>query len=185
MLKNMAKFGRKLVESGLISSHFGNISVRVGDKMNITKRGAMLDDISEGSVAEIDLETPKSFDMKASIEAIVHREIYRSTSALAVIHAHPPYAVAESLMVRGKNIKPLDCEGLYFLHEIPIVEGEAGSKQLAECVVGALQDRKGVIVRGHGTFAIGKTLEEAYIVTSMIEHSCKVKYLCSMVMRLQ
>ncbi|MDI6889138.1 MAG: aldolase [Methanocellales archaeon] len=183
MLKEMAKFGKKLVESGLVSSQFGNISVRVDNKMIITKRGAMLDEISDGGVIEIDLEESKNFDLKASIEATVHREVYRSTSALAVIHAHPPYAVVGSLMVRGKNIKPMDCEGLYLLHEIPIVEGETGTKQLAEVVSYALQDHKGVIVRGHGTFAIGETLEEAYVVTSMIEHSCKVKYLCSMVMR--
>ncbi len=183
MLKEMARFGKKLVESGLVSSQFGNISVRIGNKMIITKRGAMLDEISDGDVIKIDLETPKSFDLKASIEAIVHREIYRGTSALAVIHAHSTYAVVESLMVRGKSIKPMDCEGLYLLHEIPVVEGETGTKQLAEKVSRALQDHKGVIVKGHGTFAIGETLEEAYIVTSMIEHSCKVKYLCSMVMR--
>ena len=166
-----------------MSSHFGNISVRVNNKMIITKRGAMLDEISEGSVVEIGLEELKSFDTEASIEVAVHKEIYRNTSALAVIHAHPLYAVVESLMLREKNIKSMDCEGLYVLHEIPIVEGETGSKQLANEVSCVLQYHKGVIVRGHGTFATGKTLEEAYILTSMIEHSCKVKYLCSMVMR--
>jgi len=143
----------------------------------------MLDEISEGSVAKIGLKTPENFDLKASKEAVVHREIYRSTSALAVIHAHSPYAVAESLIVKGGSIKPMDCEGLYLLREIPIVEGETGTKQLADAVSRALQGHKGVIVRGHGTFAIGKTLEEAYAVTSMIEHSCKVRYLYSMVMR--
>lgn len=183
MLKEMANFGKKLVDNGLVSSHFGNISVRVSNKMIITKRGAMLDEISEGSVVEIDLGEPKRFDMDASMEAMVHKEIYRGTSALAVIHAHPTYAVVESLILSQDKITPMDCEGLYFLHEIPIVEGETGSKQLASEVSTMLRGHKGVIVMGHGTFSTGKTLEEAYIITSMIEHSCKIKYLCSMVMR--
>ena len=183
MLKEMANFGKKLVESGLVGYHFGNISVRVNNKMIITKRGAMLDELSEGSVVEIGLESPKSFYTGASMEAAVHKEIYKGTPELAVIHAHPTYAVVESLILSQDKITPMDCEGLYFLHEIPIVEGETGSKQLASEVSTLLRDHKGVIVRGHGTFTTGKTLEEAYIITSMIEHSCKIKYLCSKVMR--
>jgi L-fuculose-phosphate aldolase len=31
-----------------------------------------------------------------------------------------------------------------------------------------------VIARGHGTFAAGKTLDEAYVFTSLAEHSCLV-----------
>ncbi|NYT00119.1 MAG: aldolase [Methanocellales archaeon] len=182
MLKEMANFGKKLVESGLVGFHFGNISIRVGNKMFITKRGAMLDEISVGSVVEIDVKESKSFDSEASMESTVHKQIYRSTSYLAVIHAHPTYAVVESLVCQD-NIKPMDCEGLYYLRDIPIVEGKTGSKKLANEVSTVLRDYKGVIVRGHGTFSTGKNLEEAYIITSMIEHSCKVKYLCSMVMR--
>ena len=34
----------------------------------------------------------------------------------------------------------------------------------------------GAIVRGHGTFAVGKSLEEAYVATTRIEHSCKIRY---------
>ena len=34
----------------------------------------------------------------------------------------------------------------------------------------------GAIVQGHGTFAVGKTLEEAHVATTRIEHSCKVRY---------
>lgn len=181
MLEEMATFGEKLVEDGLVRSHFGNISVRIDNKMLITKRGAMLDKLSKDSVVEVDLEKSKS--MVASMESKVHREIYRRTSALAVIHAHPIYAVVESLILSQDKITPMDCEGLYYLREIPIVKGEAGSKKLADNVSSVLRDYKGVIVRGHGTFTAGKTLEEAYILTSMIEHSCKVKHLLSMVTR--
>jgi L-fuculose-phosphate aldolase len=36
MWQEMAKYGRKLVEHGLVESNFGNISVRAGDRMLIT-----------------------------------------------------------------------------------------------------------------------------------------------------
>jgi len=41
-------------------------------------------------------------------------------------------------------------------------------------VAGILARSKLVIVRGHGTFAAGKSLDEAYQFTSLAEHSCRV-----------
>ena len=34
----------------------------------------------------------------------------------------------------------------------------------------------GAIVQGHGMFAMGGSLEEAYVATAWIEHPCKVRY---------
>ncbi|HDN65254.1 MAG TPA: fuculose phosphate aldolase, partial [Methanosarcinales archaeon] len=40
MWQEIARFGKKLVEYGLVESHFGNISVRTGDGMLITRSGS-------------------------------------------------------------------------------------------------------------------------------------------------
>ena len=179
MWREIGKFGKKLVDGGYLSSHFGNISVRVGDKLTITRSGSMLDDITENSVVTVDLSKPCSFDLIASSETIVHREIYKRTSALAIIHAHCPFAVIESLL-NDDSIEPYDSEGKYFFHEIPIVTGQIGTKELAESVATALEKHKGCIVKSHGTFTVGKILEEAYVHTTMIEHSAKIKYFCDL-----
>jgi L-fuculose-phosphate aldolase len=34
-----------------------------------------------------------------------------------------------------------------------------------------------VVVRGHGMVAAGKSLDEAYILTSLAEHACRVLWL--------
>ena len=180
MHEELRKFGRKLVESGLVSSHFGNISVRVGRKMLISRSGAMLDELDEASVVEVDLEKPSSLDIIASSEANVHRAIYKNTSALAIIHTHSPFAVVMSLIcdARGeRRIVPVDTEGAYFLHEIPLVHGGAGTEELARNLAAALKEHKAAIAVGHGAFCTGKILEEAFVVASMVEHSCKIKYL--------
>ncbi len=183
MWKDIAKFGKKLVERGLVESHFGNISVRKGRKMLITRSGFALDEITGKSVIEVDIDKPSGLDSIASSETIVHRTIYKSTSALAIIHAHPPFAVIESLLSED-NIIPINVEGQYFLHEIPIVRGDAGTQELADNISDALKQHKGAIVFSHGTFAVGKTLEEAFVVTALIEHSCKLKYYCDMARRI-
>ena len=173
MWKDLSKFGKKLVERGLVESHFGNMSVRTGSRMLITKSGCTLDEITENSVVEVDIDKPS--DSIASTESPVHRAIYKNTGALAVIHAHPPFAVIESLLGYDMIIPP-DAEGQYILHEIPVVRGGFGTEELADNTWGALKDHKGIIVFAHGTFAAGKTIEEAYVVTALIEHSCKLKY---------
>ncbi len=176
MWQELSKFGKKLVDYGLVESHFGNISIRIGGKMLITRSGFALDEINENSVVEVDIDKPSSFDVIASSETIVHRAIYKNTSALAVIHAHSPFAVVESILAEKDKIVPIDSEGQYFLHDIPIVKGGVGTHELAKNTADALCDHKGVIAFSHGSFAVGKILEEAYVVTTQIEHSCKLKY---------
>ncbi len=179
MWQEIAKFGRKLVEQGLVSSHFGNISVRVGDYMYITRSGSMLDEITKDDVVRVSVYEPTSLDLIASSEVTAHRMIYQNTSALAIIHDHSPFAVVESLIHRemGKDrIVPIDSEGSYFLHDIPIVEGGIGTERMARNLAEALQQRKAAVVYSHGVFARGSILEDAYVVASMVEHSCKMLY---------
>ncbi|RZN33676.1 MAG: aldolase [Methanosarcinales archaeon] len=175
MWQEISRFGKKLVEYGLVESHFGNISIRTGDTMLITRSGSALDEIDQDAVVEVGIAGSSSMDLIASSETIVHRAIYQNTSALAIIHAHCPYAVIESL-IADSPIVPVDSEGVYFLHEIPVVTGGIGTSDLARNAAPLLREHKGVIIQGHGTIAVGMVLEEAYVVTSQIEHCCQVKY---------
>lgn len=176
MWQKIAEIGKKLIDRGLVDSRFGNISIRMGDKMLITLKGSSLDNVTEKSAVELDIIKTSSLDGTASSETIVHRTIYQNTPALAIIHAHPPFAVIESLLVENDTIIPLNTEGQYFLREIPVVRGETGSQELAARTAQFLRGRNCVIVFSHGTFAIGKTLDEAYFITEQTEHSCKLKY---------
>jgi L-fuculose-phosphate aldolase len=67
-----------------------------------------------------------------------------------------------------------DCEGEMFCPTIPVVRGAPGSTEIADAVANILLSSNLVIARGHGTFAAGKTLDEAYVYTSLAEHSCRV-----------
>ncbi len=89
MWQNIAKFGKKLVEHGLVESQFGNISIRRDDKMLITRSGVPLDDVNKNSIVELDIDQPSDLDRVASSETMVHRNIYKFTPALAIIHARP------------------------------------------------------------------------------------------------
>ncbi|HIH44357.1 MAG TPA: aldolase [Candidatus Methanoperedenaceae archaeon] len=174
MWREISRYGRKLAERGLVESHFGNISIRTGDRMLITRSGRSLDEISLGDVAEVGIYETSGYDASASSETIVHRAIYGDTPALAIIHAHPAFSVVISLIC--DNLVPADIEGQYLLKEIPVVEGSPGTDELAKNTASALKHHRGAIVRGHGTFAAGKDLGEAYEITAQIERSSMIRF---------
>jgi L-fuculose-phosphate aldolase len=134
----------------------------------------MLARLEERDLIDIGLEENDANVTLASTEIVVHRAIYRQTSALAIIHTHPPYAIAQSLM--KDEIVPVDSEGSYLLHKVPVVEAQltAGSTEVAELLPRWLKEYDLVMLRGHGPFAIGHLLEEAYQLTSVLEMTCRI-----------
>ena len=176
LAKEISSFGKKAVASGLTSSRFGNISVLLGDKIAITRTGSMLDELDQTQVVEVDLSGPCAKDVVASMETCVHRAVYKKTTAQSLIHTHSPYAVALSL-IEVEQVEPIDSEGIYFLGPMPVVEAVFGTEKLAAKVSEALLSHKVCIARGHGVFAQGRNLVEAYAMACMAEHSSKVRYL--------
>ena len=169
--EELERIGKRLLAEGLVSANFGNASIRSGTGFLVKRSGAYLDD--PGPLVPVPLEG--AVPPEASHESPVHRAIYRVTPHLAVLHIHPPYAV--TLSFAREKIVPIDYEGLLFCPAIPVVDGEPGSPVLGDRIAHALLHGKVAIARGHGTFAAGKDLEEAYLVTSAAEHACRVLYL--------
>lgn len=166
--------GRDLFTRGLVSSHTGNLSIRLGDNLIITRRGSQLgclheQDLIETGIFKNDRSTPL-----ASTELAVHRTIYQETSALAVVHAHPPYSIALSL--KEREIVPGSAEGFNATGRVPVLGWNMEVKPggLGDIIAGALKDHRIVLVHGHGVFATGQLLEEAYNYTTTLEENCQV-----------
>jgi len=164
----VARIGKRLHAEGLVGGNFGNVSIREAGGLYIKRKNGYLDE--EEPLIHVPLEglAPDT----ASRESVVHQEIYRTTSYRAVVHAHPPHAIALSYVF--DEITPQDCEGVFLCPRIRVVDGASGTPALARTVAFALQTAPAVIVRGHGTFAAGSTLDEAYVVTSAVEHACRI-----------
>ncbi len=166
--------GRDLYVGGMISSHGGNLSVRLGDRVVIKRRGAMLGNLKPHDLIETGLEKNDSGVALASTELLVHRTIYMNTPALAVCHSHPRTAIAFSLS--RDEIVPIDNEASYLLKKVPVVTEEfaSGTPEMARKVAEALKNYKIIMLRGHGSFATGQTLDEAFHWSSTLEESCQI-----------
>lgn len=175
--RDFRKFGKLLDAHEMNTSHSGNLSVRRGDRIFITRRGSMSADTKKNDVIETGIYEDDSGIVLASTETIVHRAIYQNTSALAIIHAHPPYAIVLSLL--EKEIIAVDAEGSYHMHKIPVMDLKVpvGSTEAAEKLPPVLKNYKAVMVRSHGVFATGSILEEAYMWVSIVDSISRLRYL--------
>ena len=166
--------GRDIYLGGLISSHGGNMSVREGDRIFITRRGSMLGRLSSSDVVWTKM-AQCDFDEVCSREIVVHRAIYEATDARAIVHAHPAHTIWRSMI--GDSIEPIDSESLYVFGEsVPVVSAAetVASAEAAAKLSAALVEARIAVLRSHGPFSKGATLEEAFYHVSALEASCQI-----------
>ena len=177
LLAGFQIIGEDLARHGLVSSHGGNLSLRLGERLLITRRGSMLGRLAEKDIMDTGLFANDRATPLASSELAVHRAIYHESTALAVVHAHPVHAVALSL--DSDEVVPVDAEGSYLLKRVPVIGREVivKTKEVAQEVALALKEHPIVIVRGHGSFATGQLLEEALHWTTALEESAHILWL--------
>lgn len=175
MLREFQTIGYDLFVAGLNNSHSGNMSIRVNRMMAITRSGSMLHRLEYKDIVETLIDGEDSESARASRERPVHRAIYLQTGAQAIVHAHPPQLIAASFFC--DKFEPVDAEGRYFFPTgIPVVEvvNAIASDEVAAKIAPLLKSTPVVIVRGHGTFAVGNSLEDGFHYTSSLEHSARI-----------
>jgi len=177
MLSQFQTVGRGMFTAGLVTATSGNLSIRLGDDIIITRRGSALNCLEEQDLIKTGITRNSRGTPLASVELPVHRAIYRETRALAVVHAHPPHAIALSL--KETEIVPGTVDGLEAIGKIPVLGWNTMVKPggLSAEIAAALKDHHIVMVRGHGSFAVGQLLEEAYDYTTILEESCRILWL--------
>lgn len=166
--------GRDVYLGHLTSSHGGNMSVREGDRIFITRRGSMLGRLAPRDLVWTELASCDR-DSECSREIVVHRAIYLATEARAIVHAHPVHTIWRSLI--GDSIEPIDSESRYvFGDSVPVVSAAetVASAEAAEKLSEALREAKIAVLRSHGPFSKGATLEEAFYHVSALEASCEI-----------
>lgn len=171
--------GATLAAGGLVTSHGGNLSLRDGDVIRITRTRAMLGRLAPADVVAAPLaEAEPQRSAGASSDLAVHRAIYAAApEARAVVHAHPVTAAALSLALgEGDAFEPVDLEGRLHLGRVPIVGGPhldaGGAAGPVAAAIGA--GHRLVLLAGHGTYAVGATLEDALNWTTSCEASARM-----------
>ena len=163
---------RALAAAGLVVGTSGNVSVRDGDRVLLSAKGAALGELTAGDVAVVDpagevlAGTPTS-------ELELHLAIYRRYDAGAIVHTHAPRATAVACVL--DELPVVHYQLLAMGGAIRVAPFAAfGSTELATAVVDALDGRRAALLANHGAVTYGRTLAEAVERAVLLEWACGV-----------
>lgn len=180
----IVEVGRIAYDRKLLTANDGNISVRLSDgNILITPAG-----LCKGRLAPEDLlvvspngeliHPAASPHLKPTSEQPMHLEcLSQRPDIRAVLHAHPPYAVA--LSVAGFDLRD------DFLPELRMTLGHIptthfalpSSSENAIAIRQLIPHHNALLLRQHGSLTVGQDLEEALTHLERLEHVAQVQYL--------
>lgn len=172
----LVRYFRWLRKYGLNDSHSGNASCRDGDTVWITPTGCCADILAPDDL--LPMQVGAAAPAGTSLDASLHLEIYRRVPGVtAVLHSHGPCSIATTM--EGENFEPQDFEGQYYFERVPVltIPYEAYVDKSPAVVSRALVDHRIAVVRGHGVYARGETIDQAYKWTCSLESSARIAWL--------
>lgn len=174
--REIIQWGKLLFERHLISGWGGNLSYRAGeDQFVITGQHAPLGFLTAKDLVRIDAAgKPLNEQQRASSETPMHVAVYAATDAQAIVHVHPPMVLAFS--VAHESFLPVSFEEKYTIGEVPVIPQDTPTVTKLEKVVEELKYHPVVIIKGHGTVAIGKNFQEAFLLTDLLEEAVRCQF---------
>ena len=175
--EEICEIGRRVYDKGFAAANDGNISIRVGDNEVLCSPTMICKGFMKPEdICAVDLEGEQiAGKRKRTSEVLLHLNIMKHRPDVkAVVHCHPPHATA--FAVAGEPIPQCILpEVEVFMGEVPIAPYETpGDQNFAETVTPFLKSTNTIILKNHGVVSFGKTLEEAYWKTEILDAYCKI-----------
>lgn len=181
----MVEVGRRLYARALINGGEGNLSCRLGPRRLLcTPAGANKGFLTEDQLVVTDLEGEALHELRRpSSELLLHLACYEERpDCVAVVHAHPPHAVA--LTLAGEELVPCMPEAITALGEVPTARyATPGTPLVAEAVRPYLRRADCVLMERHGALAMGfghRALFDGCDKMEMLEGVARVQLLASL-----
>jgi len=174
--KRIVESGLRLVQEGLVTRSWGNISVRVDEKnMLITPSGRTYENLKLEEIVLMNYHTLK-YDgkIKPSSEYHLHAEIYRHRNEInAVIHTHQMNAT--TVAAARREVPPIIDDMVQIIGPSVRVAKYtmAGTRKFAKNAVKALRGRQAALLANHGAVCIGRNLDEVFDTSEILEKACK------------
>jgi L-fuculose-phosphate aldolase len=176
----ICRIGQLCYQRSYIVGADGNLSARLSDgTFLITPAGAMKGFLEPHHLAHIDLDGRTVDDgPKASSEVGIHLVAYHERPDMrAMVHAHPPHAVAMTLA--GIDLAaPVIPEIVVTIGGIPTAPyGTPGTPELPESIRELVRCSDTLIMQNHGSVTLGTNLMDAYKKLDMLEHTARILWL--------
>jgi L-fuculose-phosphate aldolase len=162
---------RRLHARNLLAAADGNVSALLEEgRIAITPSGVAKAGLEPNDLAFMAMDGTV-LSGRPSSERLMHLAVYRACpEARAVVHAHPPTAIAWTLAFPDALPELILAAG-----SIPIVPyARPGTAAMGENLLPFLPEHRLLLLSRHGALAWGETLEEAYNGLERLEHACQI-----------
>lgn len=179
--KQVIEAGHKLIECGLIARTWGNISCRISDKQFvITPSGRSYENLKPDDIVTVNIaDCAYEGSIKPSSEKGIHADCYRLRPDVNfVIHTHQTNASVLSVLQMDVLVNDVDAVALMGGKVPCAAYGLPGTKKLRHGVSSALlsnPDSKAILMAHHGALCAGRSFEEAFRISAMLEKICEDK----------
>lgn len=162
---------------------WGHVSARDparSDRLLMKPAGIGLEEMCREEVIMVGLDGERASGTRPRhVEVFIHTEIMRARPEVqAVVHTHPPHAVAFSSLCR--DLLPVGHEGAMFCDGLPVFERTSDlivTPDLGQAVAVCLSGHNALLLRNHGIVTCGRSIEEAVMTAVLLEKACKVQLL--------
>ena len=172
----LVKAGISLVEQGLVSRTWENISVKVNEtEMLITPSGKFYEDLTPADMVLVNIKTGKySGAIKPSSEYKMHTGIYLDRKEInSIIHTHQMNA-STCAAARREVPAVLDDLAQIIGPSVRVAKYTLPStKKIMKETVKALKGRNAALLANHGAVCIGRDLDETFVACQILEKGCK------------
>jgi len=169
---------QQLHKKNMLAACDGNISYRVNDnEIWITPAGVPKSQLRIEDFAKINLDGD-ILSGNPSSERLMHLSVYRNCpEAKAVVHAHPPTAIAWTIACPGLTELPNRSmsELIIAAGSIPIAPyAMPGTEAMGKAIEPLLSAHRMIILARHGALSWGESVTEALNGMERLEHSADI-----------
>jgi L-ribulose-5-phosphate 4-epimerase len=171
--EKLCQLHMELPKNNLVTWTSGNISVRDPESgyVIIKPSGIHYEDLRPEQMIILDLDgNVIEGDLDSSSDTASHLYIYRHRPDVnGVVHTHSPYATAFAAVGRPIPVYltaiadefggPIPCGGFALI----------GSEAIGKVVIESIGDSRAVLLKNHGVFTVGPTMEAAVKAAVMVE----------------
>ncbi|MCS7262499.1 MAG: methylthioribulose 1-phosphate dehydratase [Aquificaceae bacterium] len=180
-IAELIEVGRRLHLRGWLPASSGNLSAKLGEgRVLITASGVHKGHLTCEDFVVVDWQGRQvEGSGKPSAETLLHLAVYRSLPQVgSVLHVHSVSSTLLSRLAQGdvklENYELLKAFGIG-THEacvrVPVFENSQDMRELSQQVEQRLKQEQvyGFLLRSHGLYAWGRSVEEAYMRLEALE----------------
>ena len=180
--EDLAAAYRLVANYGWDDMVFTHLSARVpgpDEHFLLNPFGVLFEEVTASSLVKIDLDGTVVLDNGYQVNAAgftIHSAIHGAREdAQAVMHLHTDAGVAVSCMKEG--FLPLNQHAMFVYHDVAYHDWEGVALNLdeRERLIADIQDKHLMMLRNHGTLAVGSSIASCFMRLYYLERACSIQ----------